>query len=98
MTSITNERAFEESIEQELIDRGGYVKGDPLLFNRVMALDPTVLFQFIKDTQKDAWDSLATIHGVDVEKKFLYRLNQELDTRGMLDCLRHGVTDMVIYD
>jgi len=23
----------------------------------------------------------------------MYRLNQELDTRGMLDCLRHGITD-----
>ena len=33
------------------------------------------------------------IHGVDVEKKFLYRLNQELDARGLLDCLRHGIMD-----
>ncbi|OGX39611.1 MAG: hypothetical protein A3D87_01480, partial [Omnitrophica WOR_2 bacterium RIFCSPHIGHO2_02_FULL_50_17] len=43
--------------------------------------------------QKDTWDSLSAIHGADVEKKFLYRLNQELDSRGMLDCLRHGITD-----
>ena len=93
MVSIINEKAFEESIEQSLIDRGGYVKGDPNNFCRDLAIDRTVLFQFIKDTQKDTWDSLAAIHGVDVEKKFLYRLNQELDARGMLDCLRHGVTD-----
>ena len=33
------------------------------------------------------------MHGAEVEKKFLYRLNQELEARGMLDCLRHGVTD-----
>ena len=91
--SIVNERAFEEAIEQSLIDHGGYVKGDPNNFNRDLAIDQTVLFQFIKDTQENVWDSLAAIHGAEVEKKFLYRFNQELDARGMLDCLRHGVTD-----
>ncbi|MFH1283800.1 MAG: type I restriction endonuclease [bacterium] len=91
--NITNEKAFEESIEQNLLERGGYIKGDPKNFNRDLALDTTVLFKFINDTQKNMWDSLSAIHGADVEKKFLYRLNQELDTRGMLDCLRHGITD-----
>src|SRR3989338_5542518 len=93
MPSITNEKAFEEAIEQSLIDRGGYEKGVPEKFDRVLALDRDVLFRFLKDTQKETWDALAAIHGVEVEKKFLYRLHQELETRGMLDCLRHGVTD-----
>lgn len=91
--SITNEKAFESAIEQALIEHGGYVKGDPINFNRNLALDPTVLFKFIKNTQKITWDSLISIHGAEVEKKFLYRLTQEIDTRGMLDCLRHGITD-----
>lgn len=91
--SITNEKAFEDAIEQSLVRNGGYAKGNPANFNRDLALDSTGLFEFIKDTQKDMWDSLAAIHGAEVEKKFLYRLNQELDTRGMLDCLRHGITD-----
>ncbi len=93
MTSITNEKAFEGSIEQSLIANGGYIKGDVADFDRGLAIDSKILFQFIKDTQKDMWNSLTTIHGADVEKKFLYRLNQELDARGMLDCLRHGITD-----
>ncbi len=93
MASIIDERAFEASIEQALIDRGGYVKGDLALFDRALAIDSMVLFKFIKDTQKEIWDSLSTIHGAEAEKKFSYRLNQELDTRGMLDCLRHGITD-----
>jgi type I restriction enzyme R subunit len=93
MSSITNEKAFEESIEQSLIANGGYIKGDATDFDRGLAIDSKMLFQFIKDTQKDTWDSLAIIHGAEVEKKFLYRLNQELDARGMLDCLRHGITD-----
>ena len=93
MSSITNEKAFEESIEQSLIANGGYIKGDATNFDHGLAIDSKTLFQFIKDTQKETWDSLSTIHGAEVEKKFLYRLNQELDTRGMLDCLRHGITD-----
>ncbi|MBF0387997.1 MAG: DEAD/DEAH box helicase family protein [Candidatus Omnitrophica bacterium] len=93
MPSITNERAFEEAIEQSLIDHGRYEKGDPAKFDRVLAIDRDVLFRFIKTTQKDIWDALAGIHGADVEKKFLYRLNQELEVRGMLDCLRYGITD-----
>ncbi|MBP7795884.1 MAG: DEAD/DEAH box helicase family protein [Elusimicrobiales bacterium] len=91
--SITNEKAFEEAIEQSLIEHGGYVKGDPADFDRTLALDYRTLFRFIKDTQKDTWDNLAKIHGAEIEKKFLYRLNQELDSRGMLDCLRHGIID-----
>ena len=74
--SITNEKAFEELIEQSLITDGGYVKGDPARFNREFAMDTSVLFQFIQDTQKNVWDELAGIHGAEVEKKFLYRLNQ----------------------
>jgi len=91
--SITNEKAFEEAIELSLIARGGYIKGDSALFNRELALDTNMFFKFIKDTQRDEWDKLVQVHGAEVEKKFIYRLNQELDTRGMLDCLRNGITD-----
>ena len=93
MPNITNEKAFEELIEQSLIVDGGYIKGDSAQFNRELAMDTAMLFQFIHDTQKDIWGELVSIHGVEVEKKFLYRLNQELDARGMLDCLRNGIID-----
>jgi type I restriction enzyme R subunit len=93
MTSITNEKAFEEAIEQSLIEHGGYEKGDPSKFDRAVAIDRSVLLHFLKETQKETWEALSTIHGIEVEKKFIFRLNQELETRGMLDCLRHGITD-----
>ncbi len=93
MRSITNEKAFEELIEQCLLKSGGYVKGDPAKFNRGLAMDTVVLLQFIQATQKNVWDELVKIHGIDAEPKFLYRLNQELETRGMLDCLRNGIID-----
>jgi type I restriction enzyme R subunit len=91
--SIVNEKAFEEVIEQSLLAHGGYVKGDPENFVRTLAIDKDILFDFLKASQNESWEALTAIHGVEVEKKFLFRLNQELDTRGMLDCLRHGITD-----
>lgn len=91
--NVYNEKAFEEAIEQSLLSAGGYARGNPEVFNRELALDTTTLFKFIQDTQKEEWGKLAEVHGPDVEKKFLYRLTQELDSRGMLDCLRNGITD-----
>lgn len=91
---LTTEKAFEENIENSLLSkRGGYLKGDPSAYNRELALDTATLLKFIKDTQKDEWDKLVVIHGADIEKKFLSRLSQELETRGMLDCLRNGIAD-----
>lgn len=89
----TNEQAFEEIIEESLITRGGYVKGEAGTFDKALAMDVNTLFSFIKNTQKKEWDELVKIHGLDIEKKFLYRLNQEIDSRGLLDCIRNGIVD-----
>jgi type I restriction enzyme R subunit len=51
------------------------------------------MFGFIKATQPKQWQKLTQIHGAKVKEKFLLRLVKELDNRGMLDVLRHGVTD-----
>ncbi|HLC79833.1 MAG TPA: DEAD/DEAH box helicase family protein [archaeon] len=91
--SITNERAFEEAIENSLIERGGYSKVDVKEFVRELALDTKTLISFLKESQPSEWKKLSSIHGVDVESKFLQRLTKELDNRGMLDVLRHGVID-----
>ena len=45
------EKAFEEAIEEYLITKGGYVKGNPKNFNRELALDVDTLIDFIKKTQ-----------------------------------------------
>lgn len=86
-----SEKGFEESIEQSLVEQGGYSKASPSNFDRELALDPTVLFDFIKDSQPDEWKRLQAVHGAQVETKFLQRLSKELNNRGMLDVLRHGV-------
>lgn len=91
--ALTKEINFEDAIEQHLIEQEGYVKSSKDNFDREYALDKTMLFEFIKTTQAKEWEKLSKIHKNKVETNFLYRLNQELAMRGMLDVLRNGIID-----
>lgn len=93
MLSQTTEQAFETAIVDALTTNGGYQMGDPANFDRGLALDRPTLLQFIHNSQPKAWEKLAGIHGNTVEQKFIDRLCQELNQRGMLDVLRYGITD-----
>lgn len=90
---ITTEKAFEDAIEQSLLEKGGYVKGNSLDFCKDLAFDKNTLIAFIKSSQPKTWKKLATIHGSKVEAKILRRIFNELDNRGTLDVLRHGFID-----
>lgn len=90
---IYDEKAFEDAIENSLLEKGGYIKGKPEDFNREMALEPKAIISFIKESQPTDWRKLENIHGSEVETKFLQRLRKELDNRGMLDVLRNGIID-----
>jgi hypothetical protein len=51
---------------------------------------------FVRATQQDAWGSLVARHAGEAaaEANFLRRLAKELDERGTVDVLRHGVKDL----
>ncbi|MGH3088953.1 MAG: type I restriction endonuclease [Rubrobacteraceae bacterium] len=95
-----NEQAFEEHIASSLVQRGGYrevkignASGD---FDASLGLDLAELFAFIEATQPEAWARLSKLHGdkTKARKRFAERLAKELDARGAVDALRHGVTDL----
>ena len=93
-----DERKFEGAIEAWLLEHGGYVKGDPRTFDHMVGLDPGDVFAFVKATQGTAWQALIARHGGEgaAEASFLRRLASELDERGTVDVLRHGVKDLGI--
>ncbi len=93
MPSQTTEKAFEDAIVSHLSNGAGYQVGNSATFSQELALDKTVLYQFIQASQPKAWKKLSEIHGLTVESKFIQRLYQELEFRGMLDVLRRGITD-----
>ncbi|CAG0973651.1 Type I restriction enzyme EcoR124II R protein [Methanosarcinales archaeon] len=92
-TPIHTEKAFEEAIESSLLQKGGYLKGNPDDFNRELALDTKTIFAFLQESQPEAWEKSLGIHGKALESKLLQRLTKELDNRGTLDVLRNGFID-----
>lgn len=93
MAIQTKEINFENEIEYSLVQNGGYIKGNPKDYSREYALDTKLLFQFLKNSQPKEWQKLIQKYGDHVEVNFLKRLHKELDSKGMLYVLRHGITD-----
>lgn len=90
---IHTEQTFEEAIESNLLEQGGYVKGSSNDFDVQLGLFPNYITDFIKLSQPKAWEKIATIHKDEVEKKVVQRLVKEIELRGVLDVMRKGFTD-----
>lgn len=89
---IHTESTFESAIIEHLTSKGWY-QGNDSEFSSDLALDKKAVVSFIKDSQSQEWELLKTYYKEDVENKFIQRLFKELDLRGMLDVIRHGITD-----
>jgi type I restriction enzyme, R subunit len=92
-----DERLFEDAIEAHLVEHGGYEKGITSFFDPVLGLDTSELFAFIGKTQIKEWERLLALYGNDAEnaqRGFAKRIAAEIDKRGTVDVLRHGVVDL----
>ncbi|MGH3647276.1 MAG: type I restriction endonuclease subunit R, partial [Micromonosporaceae bacterium] len=92
---VHHERAFEDAIEAALLD-GGWHKGLPGSYDRALGLDTGEMYAFIGATQTETWEKLLASYGADTDeamRQFARRVAQEIDARGVLDVLRHGVRD-----
>src|SRR5262249_53633832 len=95
-----DERLFETAICDSLIAFGGYndckVGTHTRDYDRARGLDTADLFAFIGATQKDAFERLVTLYGGDydsAQRGFADRVAKQIDERGTVDVLRHGVVD-----
>lgn len=87
------EKRFEEDIEEYLITKGGYTKGDPKAFNRETALDENTFVEFVKTSQPKQWERYEKIYGADSDKQIVERFSREVKHTSLLNVLRHGFTD-----
>lgn len=90
--SIHKEISFEDEICGHLVAHGWfYAEGDAALYDRARALLPSDLVAWVQATQPAAWQTLTKNHGAGAEGVLLDRIRKQLDDRGTLDVLRHGV-------
>ena len=97
-----DERGFEDAITASLVEAGGYraCKWGTKVewaadFDSVRALDTAELFAFLAGTQPKAWERLVAVHGGEAgaRTQFADRLAKQIEERGTVDVLRHGVND-----
>ena len=91
-----NEQLFEAAIEESLLG-SGYLKSLPEHFNPVLGLDVTELGAFLEESQPNAWKTLVERYGNSATgalSGLAKRLAKQLDDRGTVDVLRHGMVDL----
>ena len=90
--SLHREISFENEICQHLSQSGWlYAEGDAASYDRTRALFPADVLAWVQATQPQAWETITKNHGVKAEETLLTRLRDQLDQRGTLDVLRHGI-------
>jgi len=92
MTSNYSETTFEKDIVDILTSTGEYQQGLPIDIERETGHSPDLIVRFIKSSQPREWEKFYTIQQENADNKFLYRLNKEIESRGLLEVIRHGFT------
>ncbi len=91
-SSIHTEATFETAIVSHLTENGWFL-GNDSDFSKDLAFDKKAVIEFIQSTQPKEWDKLKSLYNKDIENRFVQRLYKELDLRGLLDVVRHGIVD-----
>jgi len=90
--SIHREIRFEDEICGHLGTHGWlYDPSSAALYDRSRALFPPDLIVWVQHTQPKVWESLSRSHGTGAEAALLDRVRKQIDDRGTLDVIRHGV-------
>lgn len=90
--NIHKEVSFEVEMCGHLSANGWlHANGDAAKYNRELALFPDDVLGWVQSAYPKAWESLVQNHGAKAGEVLLIRLRDQLNQRGTLDVLRHGV-------
>ena len=90
------EIGFEKEIEDYFLNNG-YLKGKNEEYDVEHALDISILFEFLENTQPEKIKKLKEYYGNNFKIKIISRIADELNSRGTVDVLRHQVKDYGVY-
>lgn len=92
MSTLHKEIHLESEICNYLAANGWlYTEGDAAGYDRARTLYPADLIAWIQATNPEAWTTLTKNHGAATEATVLDRIRKQIDDRGTLDVIRHGV-------
>lgn len=90
--NLHQEISFEAEVCSHLAAHGWlYSEGDAAGYDRARALFPADVTAWVQATQPQAWATLTKNHGSAADAMLLDRIRKQLDERGTLEVLRHGV-------
>ena len=90
--SLHKEISFEKEVCEYLGSNGWhYSEKDASHYDRARAIFPPDIVDWIKVTQPDAWTAFLKSHGDNAEENLFSRIRDQIDQRGTLDVLRHGI-------
>lgn len=102
MVKIPTEKRFEEYIESyltSLVDDGLHFtslihKTSDGWYDKNLCSVGDDFIQFVKDTQKDTYDTLVKKYGENTDSNILKRLDKEIENKGLIHVLRKGFNDV----
>jgi type I restriction enzyme R subunit len=90
--SLHKEISFEAEICQYLAGQGWLLaEGDAAIYDRARALFPADVLDWVQVAHPNTWETLTKNHGTQAGETLLTRLRDQIDQRGTLDVLRHGI-------
>ena len=92
-TTDTSEKGLEALIETSLINEAKYERGDPNNYDREFCVDRATFFGFMQNTQPKSAERVGIGTTTNAEDRFLKRLSDQIQTRGIVDVLRNGIKD-----
>lgn len=92
MAKITSEAAFEEHIEEVLLNTHGFISAQQEDYDKALCLRPETVISFIRATQTKKWADYCELIGdkVQATRNLLKRIKEVVDKEGTLHALRKG--------
>lgn len=87
----TSEKGLEKIIVDYLIDKNGYIAGNPNEYDRGHAIDTVKLKEFLKNTQPKLFEYFKLDDENNQSQKFYDRIQGEIAKHGIIEVLRKGV-------
>src|SRR5688572_14899859 len=89
---LHTEQTFETAIISHL-SSNGWTEGSAENFSRGLCLDEKAILEFLQTSQTKEWETFVQFYKGDAETQLIKRLVKEIDLKGMLEVVRHGITD-----